>query len=109
VEFGGKAFGPKKQGLGWGYQILPYLEQGAVSNLVNEAALYAAPVSLYFCPSRRASASATLSAAYSPTADAPMMLSDYAASSPAGYTSDTANPSRQPNPVPLPKGALRNL
>jgi len=102
----GRPFGPKKQGLCWAYQILPYLEQGAISNLVSEEALYGAVVPLYFCPSRRASASATLSAAFSPGADTPHMLSDYAASTPAGYTPD---PARIPNPVPLPKGTSRNV
>ena len=45
--------GPKKQGLGWAYQILPYLEQGAVKGIVTQAQLQATVVALYFCPSRR--------------------------------------------------------
>ncbi len=100
----GKPFGPKKQGLCWAYQILPYLEQGAISNLTTEEALYGAIVPLYFCPSRRAFASATLSAAFSPGEDTPHMLSDYAASTPAGYTPE---PNRSPNPVPMPRGLAR--
>ena len=31
----GPANGPLEQGLGWMYQILPYLEQGAVKNLIH--------------------------------------------------------------------------
>jgi len=99
----GKAFGPKKQGLSWAFQILPYLEQGAMTNLVAEPDLFTAVVPLYFCPSRRASASAVISATYNPT-NTPSMLSDYAGVSPAGYGPE---PGRQPYPVPLPKGASR--
>jgi prepilin-type N-terminal cleavage/methylation domain-containing protein len=50
---GGRPFGPDKQGLGWGYQILPYLEQGAIQGITTRAELQAASVSLYVCPSRR--------------------------------------------------------
>ena len=49
----GPANGPAKQGLGWGYQILPYLEQNALHNLVSTKQLKATVVSLYFCSSRR--------------------------------------------------------
>jgi prepilin-type N-terminal cleavage/methylation domain-containing protein len=31
----GKPFGTDKQGLGWSYQILPYLEEGAVKNVID--------------------------------------------------------------------------
>ncbi len=50
---GGKAFGPKKQGLSWAFQILPYLEENAVHNLDTTAKIVGTPVSIYFCPSRR--------------------------------------------------------
>ncbi len=50
---GGRAFAAPKQGLGWAYQILPYLEQNAVHGLVNTDDLPRTPVGLYFCPSRR--------------------------------------------------------
>ena len=49
----GKAFGPKRQGLSWAYQILPYLEEGAIHNLTTTEQIEQSPVSLYFCPSRR--------------------------------------------------------
>ena len=45
--------GPDKQGLGWAYQILPYLEEDALRGLTTQAQLNQAFVSLYFCPSRR--------------------------------------------------------
>ena len=49
----GPANGPLEQGLGWMYQILPYLEEGAVKDVVNTAQLKTIPIPLYNCPSRR--------------------------------------------------------
>jgi prepilin-type N-terminal cleavage/methylation domain-containing protein/prepilin-type processing-associated H-X9-DG protein len=45
--------GPLEQGLGWMYQILPYLEEGAIQGLVTTNDLKKVPVALYNCPSRR--------------------------------------------------------
>jgi hypothetical protein len=39
--------------LGWGYQILPYLEQGALKNIKTSDALQSASVPNFNCPSRR--------------------------------------------------------
>ena len=50
---GGKPFGPDKQGLNWCYQILPYLEEGAIQGLTTQVQLQAATIPLYVCPSRR--------------------------------------------------------
>src|SRR6187397_2451200 len=49
----GPANGPLEQGLGWMYQILPYLEEGAVTGIVRQAQLQTTPLPLYNCPSRR--------------------------------------------------------
>jgi prepilin-type N-terminal cleavage/methylation domain-containing protein len=60
----GKPNGPLKQGLGWAYQILPFIEQdnakenaaGAFTSTTGNAALAAIqqnPVEAYNCPSRR--------------------------------------------------------
>ena len=49
----GPANGPLKQGVGWLFQILPYLEENAVGNLVHQADLAKNPIPLYNCPSRR--------------------------------------------------------
>jgi prepilin-type N-terminal cleavage/methylation domain-containing protein len=46
--------GPERQGLSWAYQILPYLEEGALRDLTTQARLNDALVTIYFCPSRRA-------------------------------------------------------
>ena len=50
---GGRPFGPKKQGLSWAFQILPYLEEGPVHGLTTTVQLQSTPVSMYSCPSRR--------------------------------------------------------
>jgi prepilin-type processing-associated H-X9-DG protein len=45
--------GPEKQGLGWLYQILAYLEEGALTSIVTQEDLAKNPIPLYNCPSRR--------------------------------------------------------
>jgi prepilin-type N-terminal cleavage/methylation domain-containing protein/prepilin-type processing-associated H-X9-DG protein len=44
---------PPNQNWGWGYQILPYIEQDNVYRLPNDADVNASPIFIYFCPSRR--------------------------------------------------------
>lgn len=44
--------GPK-QSWGWGYQILPYLEQNNLWSNTNDATVKGTPVKIYFCPTRR--------------------------------------------------------
>jgi prepilin-type N-terminal cleavage/methylation domain-containing protein/prepilin-type processing-associated H-X9-DG protein len=77
---GGKPNGPNKQGLGWGYQILPYLEQNAVHNITTSAQLKSTIVDLYCCPSRRPPtvAEEINNVALGPT----VVLSDYAGATP---------------------------
>lgn len=58
----GPANGPLEQGLGWMYQILPYLEEGAIKGIVHESpdpatgqkGIRGQLVQIYNCPSRRA-------------------------------------------------------
>lgn len=45
--------GPLEQGLGWMYQILPFLEEGAVQGITQQSQLQVHPIPLYNCPSRR--------------------------------------------------------
>lgn len=45
--------GPNKQGLGWAYQILPFLEEGAVKGIVRQNQLQSSIIPGYNCPSRR--------------------------------------------------------
>lgn len=40
----------------WMYQIMPQLDQSNLFNLTSDAEIYRTPVSVYFCPSRRAPA-----------------------------------------------------
>lgn len=49
----GRPYGPDKQGLGWGYQLLPYMEQQSVQTITTTAQLRSTSVPLYTCPSRR--------------------------------------------------------
>jgi prepilin-type N-terminal cleavage/methylation domain-containing protein/prepilin-type processing-associated H-X9-DG protein len=49
----GLPWGPEKQGLGWGFQILPYIEQQAVYNLPTQVQVEQSAISVFFCPSRR--------------------------------------------------------
>ena len=48
----GKPVGPDKMGLGWGYQLLEYLEEGALSDVVTTEQVRAASVPVYICPTR---------------------------------------------------------
>ena len=45
--------GPLEQGLGWMYQILPFLEEGAIKGIMQQTQLQINPIPLYNCPSRR--------------------------------------------------------
>jgi prepilin-type N-terminal cleavage/methylation domain-containing protein/prepilin-type processing-associated H-X9-DG protein len=85
---GGKAFGPDKQGLNWTYQILTYLEEGAVHGIVTQAQLQTAVVPLYVCPSRR-SAGTRASANGVATTFFPV---DYAAAQPCTFQCRPASP-----------------
>jgi prepilin-type N-terminal cleavage/methylation domain-containing protein len=80
---GGKAWTGKKQGMSWAYQILPYLEQGALHNIADTRIVQSTPVAMYSCPSRRP---ATL---YDDPDDSPDLgpsyLMDYAGAQPATY------------------------
>lgn len=71
---GGKPFGPEKQGLSWAFQILPFLEEGAVHNLATTDQVTTSPISQYFCPTRRRTTR-------SPYAPYPYLM-DYAALTP---------------------------
>jgi prepilin-type N-terminal cleavage/methylation domain-containing protein/prepilin-type processing-associated H-X9-DG protein len=66
--------GANKQGLGWAYQLLPYLEQNAVRGIVNNTQLARTVVSLYNCPSRRAPGSGSNNALMDYAAAQPMTL-----------------------------------
>jgi len=84
---GGKPFGPDKQGLGWGYQILPYLEEGAIQGITTQSDIEVAVVAIYVCPSRR---SPTIGAGASGGEQA--FLIDYAAAHPCTFECAPGSP-----------------
>ena len=49
----GKPLGTAKQGLGWGFQLLPYMEETAAYQIDTTPELQQVVVPLYVCPSRR--------------------------------------------------------
>jgi prepilin-type N-terminal cleavage/methylation domain-containing protein len=77
---GGRPYGPNKQGLNWCYQILPYLEQGAIRGLTTQVQLQAQTIPLYVCPSRRSVFEAQSRAANIDNQQ--VFLIDYAAAQP---------------------------
>ena len=49
----GRPLGPEKQGLGWGYQLLPYIEETSAYQIKTTPELQQVVVPIYVCPSRR--------------------------------------------------------
>ena len=49
----GRAYGPRKQGMGWMYQLLPFIERREVQDIDDLEALMGVEIEIYFCPSRR--------------------------------------------------------
>jgi prepilin-type processing-associated H-X9-DG protein len=43
-----------RSGFNWRYHILPYIEQDNLHRTISRTLLYATPVKVYFCPTRRA-------------------------------------------------------
>lgn len=50
---GGQFHGPEKNGFSWAFQVLPYLEENAVTNLQTTQDIAATIIPIYNCPSRR--------------------------------------------------------
>jgi len=69
---GGNIDDPPNMGAGWLVQLLPYIDQQNVYKLTNAATIYATPIGMYFCPSRRMATSVNGRA-----------MCDYAAATPA--------------------------
>jgi prepilin-type N-terminal cleavage/methylation domain-containing protein/prepilin-type processing-associated H-X9-DG protein len=49
----GKPLGPDRQGIGWGFQILPFMEESAAYQVTRTDDLLPIVVGAYACPSRR--------------------------------------------------------
>lgn len=83
----GRPNGPNRQGLGWAYQILPYLEQGAVQGITTKKELETTIVPLYFCPSRRSPSGFGSSGT---------VLMDYASAQPSSFKCEAPLDERWP-------------
>jgi prepilin-type N-terminal cleavage/methylation domain-containing protein len=92
--------GPNKQGLGWGYQLLPYLEEDALKGITTMGRLASAKVPLYFCPSRRADGKSSVFSQSVGGIILPYLLTDYAAAVPATYSGPVKSPATKITPVP---------
>ncbi len=79
----GKPYGPKKQGMSWAYQVLPFIEEGVIQSQTDTLQLQASPVPIFNCPSRR---SPTL---YNSQFFGPSYLMDYASAQPGTQLSAT--------------------
>jgi prepilin-type N-terminal cleavage/methylation domain-containing protein/prepilin-type processing-associated H-X9-DG protein len=77
----GRPLGPDRQGLGWSYQILPYIEETAAQSLTQTAALQEVVISLYVCPSRRLARTG-----WSQAFNGVIAFIDYAGAVPCTYT-----------------------
>jgi prepilin-type N-terminal cleavage/methylation domain-containing protein/prepilin-type processing-associated H-X9-DG protein len=92
--------GANKQGLGWGYQLLPYLEEGPLKGITNMGQLASVEVTIYFCPSRRASGKSSAFSQAVGGITLPYFLTDYAAAVPVTYAGTSKVPSAKITPVP---------
>jgi prepilin-type N-terminal cleavage/methylation domain-containing protein/prepilin-type processing-associated H-X9-DG protein len=71
-----------RSGFNWRYQIMPYIEQDNLFQTISRSTLYATPVKIYYCPTRR-----------SPAVYGGSAKSDYCGNAGTQYTSTTAGTS----------------
>jgi prepilin-type N-terminal cleavage/methylation domain-containing protein/prepilin-type processing-associated H-X9-DG protein len=85
---GGTPYGPDKQGLGWGFQLLPYLEGQAIYDVKTEVQMEKLAISMYYCPSRRGP---TVWSGINPNTGGHPYLIDYACAVPARSRGQVGN------------------
>jgi prepilin-type N-terminal cleavage/methylation domain-containing protein/prepilin-type processing-associated H-X9-DG protein len=102
---GGKPLGPDRQGLGWAFQILPFMEETAAYQIATTQDLEKVVIGVYACPSRRPPKTS-----YSPSFNEVISTIDYAAAVPCTWTTPAHTQAYDPNyAVPLsPAGITRN-
>jgi prepilin-type N-terminal cleavage/methylation domain-containing protein/prepilin-type processing-associated H-X9-DG protein len=97
----GKPVGTDKMGLGWGYQILNYMEEEAVHNITRSAQMRDVTVPVYICPSRRG----IVKVAHTIQGeDVTIVLTDYASAQPATLTS--SDPAEGAVPIDVEDGDI---
>jgi prepilin-type N-terminal cleavage/methylation domain-containing protein len=102
---GGRPLGPDRQGLGWAYQILPYMEETSAYDLEDLEQLQSVVIAVYVCPSRR-DPRTQWSEAY----DALFAFIDYAGAVPCTWMDRTRTSRYDPTDgVPLTVPAIRDL
>jgi prepilin-type N-terminal cleavage/methylation domain-containing protein/prepilin-type processing-associated H-X9-DG protein len=101
----GKPLGPDRQGVGWSYQILPYIEETAAAQITTSAEISKVLIPLYVCPSRREPNSG-----WSETFGIPVSFIDYAGAVPCTFTTPARTARYNPlTGVPLTTGSLQTL
>jgi prepilin-type N-terminal cleavage/methylation domain-containing protein len=102
----GKPLGPDRQGLGWAYQILPFIEESNATQITTSVGLQNVIIGIYVCPSRRLPRTGSTSAGFGET----MTFMDYAGAVPCTFM--TPQRTTRYNPatgVPLTIGPLTTL
>jgi prepilin-type N-terminal cleavage/methylation domain-containing protein/prepilin-type processing-associated H-X9-DG protein len=93
-EAGGRLVGPQRLGIGWAFQLLPYLEEGAIHDLTAAQEIRDKAIPLYICPSRRGVVRID-------NPDGPRVLMDYAAVHPCTKVYSTETSPKDINPATL--------
>jgi prepilin-type N-terminal cleavage/methylation domain-containing protein/prepilin-type processing-associated H-X9-DG protein len=86
--------GPDKQNFGWGFQLLQFLEEGAVHGLTKTDQIESVAIGIYNCPSRRPATQYSAGGASDPLfSGVNAWLTDYASAQPGNdsYDKDQAH------------------
>jgi prepilin-type N-terminal cleavage/methylation domain-containing protein len=102
---GGKPLGPDRQGLGWAFQILPYMEETAAYQVTKTVDMQGVVVPIYTCPSRRIARTA-----WSPAYGAVFAFMDYAGNTPCSFKTPARTERYNPlDAVPLTSASIKKL
>lgn len=102
---GGKPLGPDRQGLGWAFQILPYMEETAAYQVTRTIDMQGIVVPIYTCPSRRIARTA-----WSEAYGAVFAFLDYAGNVPCSFKTPARTERYNPlDAVPLTSASIKKL